>query len=328
MENLSKKRISAVLAVLLLCAALMAPAAPASAASKTAEAPGVACKDGRYIYYAFEMSGVRMGIMRYDTKTKKKKQITGYKLKGKSTNGFYDLSVKGKYIYAVWDQFYGSGSDNSYIYRINKKTGKKKKLAQGTNPVVVGKYIYYEKVKNAPYEGTIGTGTICRMTLTGKKKKTVKTGITRTSETNIWSDLAGLYAYGNTVLYARSSNSNSLYTLKGKEIKRSSLKTNEDASYYANEPGTIVSGGYKYYMVQSGSYPNMVTALYRRKISSGKTSKIASYSSISMFRKCGNYLLIKATTGSYTNNSARLNVICMKLNGKAKKKLASWIPGE
>lgn len=44
-----------------------------SAAAGTVTSPGTACKVGKYIYYAYEMSGVRMGIMRYDTKTGKKK---------------------------------------------------------------------------------------------------------------------------------------------------------------------------------------------------------------------------------------------------------------
>ncbi len=48
-------------------------------------APDEAVRDGKYICYAYEMHGIRMGIMRYDTKRKAKKQIVSYLRNRQST---------------------------------------------------------------------------------------------------------------------------------------------------------------------------------------------------------------------------------------------------
>ena len=43
---------------------------------------GTSCtvSDGKNLYYAFEMMGVRMGIMKYNTKTGKKSEVYSYKI--------------------------------------------------------------------------------------------------------------------------------------------------------------------------------------------------------------------------------------------------------
>lgn len=107
-----------------------------------------AVKQGRYIYYSYNMRGVRMGIKRFDTKTKKVKTICGYKYKGKETNGFSNLNIKGKYIYCEYNRGYGSDSFNCYICRINIKTGKIKTLAKGEQPVLYKNNIYYFKQRH------------------------------------------------------------------------------------------------------------------------------------------------------------------------------------
>ena len=65
---------------------------------------GTSCtvSDGKNLYYAFEMMGVRMGIMKYNTKTGKKSEVYSYKIgkNKKGSNGFSQLSVDKKYIYA------------------------------------------------------------------------------------------------------------------------------------------------------------------------------------------------------------------------------------
>ncbi len=48
-----------------------------------------------------------MGIVRYDTKTKKKKVIVPYE----NDDGYSNLIIEGKYIYAVRDLSYGSGAE-------------------------------------------------------------------------------------------------------------------------------------------------------------------------------------------------------------------------
>lgn len=53
---------------------------------------GTSCtvSDGKNLYYAFEMMGVRMGIMKYNTKTGKKSEVYSYKIgkNKKGSNGF------------------------------------------------------------------------------------------------------------------------------------------------------------------------------------------------------------------------------------------------
>lgn len=78
---------------------------------------------GKNLYYAFEMMGVRMGIMRYNTKTGKKSEVYSYKIgkNKKGSNGFSQLSVDKKYIYATWDRYYGTDATKEYIYLDRKR---------------------------------------------------------------------------------------------------------------------------------------------------------------------------------------------------------------
>lgn len=177
---MKKKWIYWIALTLAICCILTGiPSTPANAATKTVTGveTGFAYKSGRYIYYAFEMEGVRTNIMRLDTKTKKKKSIVSYKYKGEPTNGFYNLTVKGKYIYAVWDLAYGTGDSESYIYRFSKDGKSRKKLACGEMPVIIKDRIYYEKctLERNSYCTTQPTGKIYSMKLDGTDKKKVGT---------------------------------------------------------------------------------------------------------------------------------------------------------
>lgn len=147
-------------------------------AAQTGMETGYGCQVGKYVYYAFEMNGVRMGIRRYNTKTKKSKEIFSYKINGEESNGFYNISVKGNYIYAVWDQYYGTGATRAYIYRIKKDGSKSKRLACGIKPVIIGNRIYYEKCKEVQVDygnfydtETVLTGKMYSMKLDGSDKK-------------------------------------------------------------------------------------------------------------------------------------------------------------
>ena len=107
---------------------------------------GTSCtvSDGKNLYYAFEMMGVRMGIMKYNTKTGKKSEVYSYKIgkNKKGSNGFSQLSVDKKYIYATWDRYYGTDATKEYIYRIAKDGKSAKKLAIGRDPQLVDARFY------------------------------------------------------------------------------------------------------------------------------------------------------------------------------------------
>ncbi len=140
---------------------------------------------GRYIYYTRNMSGTRTGIVRYDTKTKQKKTIVPYKYKGEWTNGFSNLTIKGKYIYAVWDHYYGTDNAEPYIYRFDLKGKNRKRLACGYNFAMKGNKIYFTKCKMKNYGDNyispVEKG-LYSMSLAGKKMKKVKGVVLKESD--------------------------------------------------------------------------------------------------------------------------------------------------
>lgn len=295
------------------------PGVSVEATSNTIYTPGEAYNTGKYIYYAYEMSGVRMGIMRLNTKTMKKKQIVSYKLNGNSTNGFYSLSEKGNYIYATWDQYYGTSGCKNYIYRFSKNGKYKKKLAMGSCPVIVGNYIYYIQEKKSSYGRTMPTGNIYRMKLNGTKKKKIKSNV---------STPCILYKYQNTILYSLGYEvSDTLYKLNGEVLNTNNLKmifTSYPYAYDNNSPKEIKSENYTYYVKESLSdYRKYFHKLFQKNIRTGKVKKIALFKDILSFRLCGNYIMIKT---ELKNN--KFGLYCINVKNGAKKKLSSWIPGE
>lgn len=107
-----------------------------------------ACRSGRFLYYSYNAGGTRDGIIRLDTKTGKKKTIIQNSMADSSwTNGFRNLTIKGKYIYATWDKYSGTDGALNYIYRISKDGSSMKELACGCDMVLKGKRIYYSKCK-------------------------------------------------------------------------------------------------------------------------------------------------------------------------------------
>lgn len=294
---------------------LAAPGRNVCAAQKLVSNPGAACKDGKYIYYAYEMSGIRMGIMRLDPVSGKKKEITGYRYKGKGTNGFYNLSISGNYIYAVWDQFYGTGASEDYIYRISKNGKAKKKLAQGDQPVLAGNYIYYVELQKGSYGYQERTGYICRMKKDGSGKKRILYN----------KNIAKLYSDGKTVYYSIYRSDSVLYDLKGKMHSRNAMNIVEDIDGY--DSGTTTISGYRYY-TDKNAYGKAVK-LYRQKTKGNQKNVVADYpAGIDSYRVCGSYVMVRCQTGSYLDNSMKLHVYCISANGKKKIKLASWRPAE
>lgn len=268
------------------------------ASAGTVTSPGTACKVGKYIYYAYEMDGLRMGIMRYDTKNGKKKEITGYTYKGNSTYGFSDISLKGKYIYVTWDL--------KYICRVNKISGSKKRLAEGYQPVVLGKYIYYVTYKTDSSMHQIYY--IYRMNLNGTGKKQIYVST---------SCIYRLYSDGKKLYFSTAYDSNELITLDGEVISKDGRSIVENA----REETSVINGNYKYYCVKTNSH---TTKLCRENIKTGKRQTIVKTDRILDWRICGSYVMVLCFTEE-RDGLERGNLYCVSVNGKKKKRLASWI---
>lgn len=288
MKKLVKHLIALVLAI--CCVLNGIPSISANAATKkvTGVETGFAYKSGRYIYYAFEMQGVRTGIMRLDTKTKKKKTIVSYKYKGEPTNGFYNLTVKGKYIYATWDLTCGTDHSESYIYRFSKDGKSKKKLACGVTPVIIKNRIYYEKCTLEQDEYctyTRSTGKIYSMKLDGSDKKKVGTEKNLKLKARTWyndySNSTPPLTIGNYKYYV-GTNGKTIY-----RYNKKTKKTNKIITY----PNMV-----QCFMVQ-GDY--MITRGYKGK-----------------------------QYGDYYNEYDQIITYCVKTNGKDKIKLKSWQAAE
>ena len=143
----------AVLAIMCLSLAAFAPG-KAHAVNKV-QIPDGACRKGNDIYYSYSGSGLRMDLMKINTKTHKKKMIVSNKYKGRTTNGFFDLNIKGNNIYATYNIVDGSDGFNCYICKINVKKKTKKLLTKGHHPIVIGNKIYFVKTKyNKTFSGT------------------------------------------------------------------------------------------------------------------------------------------------------------------------------
>jgi hypothetical protein len=135
-----------------------------------------ACKSGKYLYYSYNTNGTRDGIIRLNTETGKKTTLIRNSMSDSSwTNGYKNLVVKGKYIYAVWDKASETGSSLNYIYRISKDGKSKKKLGRGTDIAIVGNRIYYNKEKvNDDGEKYTATANRASMKLDGSDKRLEK----------------------------------------------------------------------------------------------------------------------------------------------------------
>lgn len=85
------------------------------------------------------------GLMKYDVESGDAVKLNSLKQgDGYSTWGVTIISHKGEWLYGEWNQTTGTAyNEGSYIVRINAKTGKIIKLAEGTQPVVKGKKIYF-----------------------------------------------------------------------------------------------------------------------------------------------------------------------------------------
>lgn len=277
----------------------------AQAKKKTAVSPGIACQSGKYIYFACNSQRKhKSGIMRYDTKKKKTKLIVDDWINGRVGSGFYNLTVKGKYIYAMWNRGIRPYTNASYIYRISKNGKKKKKLAVGRSPVVAGKYVYYIEGKLTAGGDTVDTGNVCRMKLNGKgKKKVIK------KKGQLY--FRKLYSFGKTFLYSSYDSEENLLTKKGKGRALADLPVCENNAYR--------DGKYEYY---SNKTEDPADTIYRKNLQDGSVEVFAQFAKDVDFRVCGRYIIIQ------TMEKRKEVIYCMDTVSGKKKRLAKWTPTE
>lgn len=202
----------------------------ASAGAKTivGEQFGRAYLSGRYLYYALDMANY--SIMRYDTKTGTKTKVIGTKYKGRGTNGFYGICVKGNYIYALWDQYYGSDAGLPYIYRISKDGKQAEKLDMGNDYVIHGNRIYYTKCKKSIDKyGNIYTKSLgaASMNLDGSGKRSEKSGSIRSEKRILSDDTKKVTVSGYSYTLGNGKNKYS-----PKQLIRQNVKTGDKTVIY------------------------------------------------------------------------------------------------
>ena len=191
---------------------------------------GTSCtvSDGKNLYYAFEMMGVRMGIMKYNTKTGKKSEVYSYKIgkNKKGSNGFSQLSVDKKYIYATWDRYYGTDATKEYIYRIAKDGKSAKKLALGRDPQLVDGRIYYLALKSKSEDGmnySEDTGTVMSMKTDGTDKKKVAQ-IVNSGDAYRYS----LFQSEGKIYYTKENENKTFYDLEGNSYQREAFAVKDE----------------------------------------------------------------------------------------------------
>ena len=281
------------------------------------ENSGSAVSDGKYIYYSYQGDGKRMDIIKLDPKT----------LKSKSIN----LSIKGNYIYAVWDKAngYGVGNEEPYIYRISKDGKQKKMLAAGENPIIVGDKIYYYSGKIVKFKNEIeedrnlndfeSDGYISSMDLDGKNQKQI---VKIDSKANRWRKL---FKSGEKVYY--ENNKNQICDLSGKVIKESKLINTGEMFFWgfgAHETYDTKTK-LKYRKTDEFGADKLQVGTYKAGKWKYKTLvQLYMLQNISVF---DDYIIAKVWE-SVDEEQQLCKIYLLDKNGKKLKELHSWIPAE
>lgn len=271
------------------------------------------------MYYSFNNTG----IIRFDTKTGKKKKIRDIKIGKSQGRWFESLSLKGNYFYAAWNKQVGGSRKNGsadYIYRISKDGKKVKKLAKGRMPVIVGNYIYYMKTvynKQTGYDENANV--IMRMKLDGSAKKTVK-------KLSKGAEVSGLYRCGNQLVYGFEVNYQNYryYNLNGKALASDTFVWT--GNICVDQAKCYTKGGYDYYTDSESR-----DVLYRKNKKTGKVSKILKLNPKGQFSEkvvsyyvSGDHIIVETF---YTHMAFAIDVTkvyYIKTDGKAKKKLGEY----
>lgn len=148
--------------------------APAMVSADTYVKSGYACKAKNNVYFAFTSTKKSTPIYKFNVKTGQRTKVFP---KGKSSlKEFKHLNVLGKYIYCAARP--ARSLSCSFIYRINAKTGRARKLARGTKPTIVNGKIVFEGMKSQKVHDNLNvtyvpSGKDYEMEPEGGKKKPV-----------------------------------------------------------------------------------------------------------------------------------------------------------
>lgn len=174
---MKQKIIILIMVISLLCQNVLIYASEISQKSKTDnlyEDIGSLAKEDGDIYYINSKNQIcKINIGKSEIEV-----VSDGTYEGKSTLGFQQLAIKGKYVYStIILKKRKVKYLETYICRISKESGKIKLLARGANPIIKGNKIYYDRQKKIKTEYgyyTIFTGEKYSMNLRGKNKKVSK----------------------------------------------------------------------------------------------------------------------------------------------------------
>lgn len=198
------------------------------------------------------------------------------------------------------------------IEKISLK-GKKTKLALGSNPVLVGDYIYYIECKeqNEGWKETIPTGYMSRIKTDGSKKERVH---------KFKNEPLQLYKAGKKVyVELRDDNGKTIFRdLKGKKFSKSKFTMKS----YANSDYSFTKGNYKYCLKNN----NGKVSLRRKNTKTGKITTLITMQKIYSVNLCGDKLMVRGfkVTNENGNSQYKGHIYCMSLNGKDKHLLKKW----
>ena len=261
--------------------------------------PDRAYETKNYVYVAIGIDGGG-DIYRYKPSTGKKKRLA----KGK----YNSLNVKGSYIYCGLNDYLGSDATNNYIYRVSTKNGARKKLANGSWPVVVGNWIYYIKEnKTTLYGYTVDNGTdgIWRMKLNGKSKQKV-------SSTSNWVSYLG--SDGTSLYY---------FSAQGSVWQKMNLKTKATETVdLTNYPANLsYKWGLNYAKITYGktSYSYSGKVIY--KTVNGKTKKLTTMKGeVKLLIALGKNLFVVYEKEDSSNGYTLTKYFATVMTNKGKKK--------
>lgn len=290
MKNLKLKRVVAIAASVIMASAMTIPAMAATSYSTVA-----GNNHGKYSYVSKMNS-----IYKVNMETRKFKKIKTFK----GVTDIHNISYKSGYLYFVLNRYKGSDMTCDTIYRMKTTGSALKKLATGSDPVIMGKKIYYlPATKHGKGGGAYTTVRgINRMSLNGTSKKKLL----------VSDQIIGFACASGRIRYQTSDD---IYTVK--TIKTDGTQTEAKISWQGNSP-LIYSNTNKLLL----AYPS---STYYEKLIDGKSEvgKINDYGyvygNIKSIGCVGNYGFYRSTNVTSTSSSGNLYMCTAKENAKLKK---------